>query len=97
VSGGPYLASRRGPSSARRNPSFMISNTEVGISQFHLSITATSGWLVIASYQLHFAPSWEIAEIKSRMSSTRQAVIRLPKVLTGAGNRPARTPSHHVD
>jgi len=35
--------------------------------------------------------------IKARMSSTRQAVILSPSVLTGFGYRPDATPAHQVD
>ena len=40
--------------------------------------------------------SLRVVSIKCRISSTRQAVVRLPS-FTAAGKRPSRTPAHHVD
>lgn len=38
----------------------------------------------------------ELAAIRARISSTRQAVMRAPS-FTGLGKRPSLTPVHHVD
>jgi hypothetical protein len=44
-----------------------------------------------------FAFGTPVRMIKSRMSSTRQTVIRGPSVRTGCGYRPVFTPAHHVE